>query len=323
MSLNIVHVASTPLVGAPAKIAAVQRSMGFDSIAIYESDYPEKGGLAGKFVEESLKYKSENKLQAAVLLKKVQQSEIVHVHNYISADLVVFLKRHASGARYVYQTHSPLREGPLYVERYQQLELPFEKLLTVAQYQPRHYPQFIPVPNFILSSPFLNLKKENEVLRVMYSPTHNRGGRWNSKYCKELEDAIAGLVNNKKIEVITPDAPLHPLMLTEVRKTCHVTIDEIATGAYHQVSLEGLCAGNVVINRADYFSKAMLALHSSGEMPPFYYADFDNIFDVLSELSKNCELVNDFQKKSYDFFKNYLDPQKLIVKYNNIYNDLR
>lgn len=322
MSIKIIHFSTSPLVGAPSKIAAAQRMLGFDAISVYENDYPQHGGLAGKFVEDSLKFNSGDDVQDGLLLNKLKHCDIVHVHNSISAELVSFIKRNACSARYIYHVHSPLREGPLYIERHDHLSLPFEKWLAVAQYQPRHYPKFIPVPNLVLSVPNFAPKKERELLRVMYTPTHKRGGRWNSKYSEALENAISSLSRNRKVEVITPEKPLHPALLMEVRKSCHVSIDEIATGAYHQVSLEGLCAGNVVINKADYFSKAMLSRFCGNESPPFVYADYDNIFDLLSELANSTERVNLIQKKSYEYFNNYLMPQKLVRLYIDIYNDV-
>lgn len=322
MSIKIVHVASTPLVGAPAKIAAAQRMAGYDAISIYENDYPQNSGLAGKFVDDSLKFNSGDVLIESLILDKLSKSDIVHVHNTISLDLISFIKRNSSSARFVYHVHSPLREGPLYIERQDHLGLPFDKLLAVSQYQPRHYPKFIPVPNIVLSIPRLSQKNDKDSLRVMYSPSHRRGGRWNSKYSESLDNAVSSLKKNKKIDVITPVNPLHPSLLMEVRKSCHVSIDEIATGAYHQVSLEGLCAGNVVINKADYFSKAMLARYADNKMPPFVYADDNNIFDILNDLANDTKKVNDIKKASFEYFANHLMPQKLIQIYIDIYKDV-
>lgn len=322
MSIKIVHFSSTPLVGAPAKIAAAQRMIGCDSISVYEHDYPSSGGLAGKFVDDCFQYGANDPILLEVLREKIRESQIIHIHNTISNEAIEFIKKNSFAAKFIYHVHSPLREGPLYLNRSDYFGLPFERFLAVAQYQPRHYPDFIPVPNIVIASASLNERKNKSLLRVMYTPTHKRGGRWNSKYSEALENAVDSLRKNKKIEVITPAKPIHPELLMEIRRSCHISIDEIATGAYHQVSLEGLCAGNIVINKADYFSKMMLARFAEGVFPPFVYADYDNIFDVLNDFSNDEEKVRLIQKNSYEYFDKYLTPTKLINSYINIYHDV-
>ena len=179
------------------------------------------------------------------------------------------------------------------------------------------------MPNVVLSKPSFRLKQSGEKLRVMFSPTHSRGGRWNAKYSPELEEALSAFTRMGKIEVITPQSPLTPLALLEMRKSCHVSIDEIVTGSYHQVSLEGLCSGNVVINNSDFFASIMLSnVSGTKDLPPFFQANPKNISERLLELAMNDDLTRHIQKKSFDFFKNNLLPDHLFKVYDNIYKDI-
>jgi len=324
MSANIVHIAPTPLVGAPGKIARALKQRGFNSTSLCVSDYPDKGPLSNKFVDESIVLRNLQKAELDMVGDTIEKADVIHVHNGLPTENVEWLKSRArSDARFVYQVHSPLREGPLYCERASELLLPFQAHLVVGQYQPRHYPHYIPVPNLVLDHVTLQERKQDEKLRVIFSPTHSRGGRWNGKASEVLERTLRALNDLDKIDLVRPETPLSPTLLMCLRKACHVTIDEIVTGAFHQVSIEGLCAGNVVINRADFFSRAMMAqtCHTS-ELPPFRYADESNILDKLLELADNPELTAEEQHQSHNYYTKHLQPDNLIQRFIDIYEQL-
>lgn len=105
----------------------------------------------------------------------------------------------------------------------------------------------------------------------------------------------------------------------DIRRRCHVSIDEIATGGFHMVSLEGMCAGNIVINRADYFSRATFAGFCGGELPPFVYADDDSIADVLLQFADDCSLTAVKQAESYKYFIRHCEPARLVEIFDAAY----
>ena len=322
-SIKVVHFSQTPLVAAPYKLAVAQRMIGIDAKSIILDDYPKNGPLSKKFLGDSLVWSEADPVIANLIEFHLQQAEIIHIHNEISGNSLSFLKENCSGARFVYQVHSPLREGPLYHHRTENFGLPIDEFLVVSQYQPRHYYEFHPVPNIILDEPSISLRAPDEPLKVLFSPSHTRTGRWNAKYSERLEQCIKHLQGLGLIEVVWPAKPLSPAELMAVRKNCHVSIDEISTGAYHQVSLEGLCAGNVVINRADYFSKAMLAnCTKTLSMPPFVFSDESTIDKVLLQLAMDQSLTVELQKASLDYFKENLTPSKMAKIFQEIYDKL-
>lgn len=318
--LRIVHVAPTPLVGAPGKIAAAQRGVGHNAVAVVLKDYPKGGPLEGKFLDNSL---VADDFTARHVEEVVGQADVVHVHNDIPHDFARKLKELNQAAAYIYQVHSPLREGPLYVDRSADIGLPFRKCLVVGQYHPRHYQDFVPVPNLVLDAPSVSLRKPGEKLRVMFSPSHKaEGGRWTSKYSPELLAATEHLHKLGKIDLVFPSVPVHPSVLMEVRRGCHVSIDEIATGGFHQVSLEGLCAGNVVINRADWFCRAAFAQFCGGNLPPFVYSDGGSVADVLMRLADDAGETARLQQVSYDFFSTYCAPSRLVEVFDEVYQQV-
>ena len=323
MSLKVLQLSPTPLVAAPARLARALRSAGVDSLCAVLKDYPASGALGGKFVDDTVVLDGACAEAEALVGDFVAEADIIHVHNDLPAERVRWLREQSPRAAFVYQVHSPLREGPLYFDRTEQIGLPFRAHLVVGQYQPRHYPDYTPVPNLVPERPSIRTRKQGETLKVMFSPSHTRGGRWNAKYSKPLEDAVKALRDSGQIEVIWPAAPVPPSVLMALRRRCHVTIDEIVTGGFHQVSIEGLCAGNVVINRADFFSKAMMAQCAGSQaLPPFVHADDDSILDVLRRLAGDAQQTAELQHASHEYFQKHLASENLVQRFISIYETL-
>jgi hypothetical protein len=315
---KIVHISQTPLVAAPSKIALAQRMIGHDAIAIALTDYPNNGPLFGKFIDD---YIVEDEFTKPLVDSAIHSADIIHIHNDIPPTWAERLLHANQTAKYFYQVHSPLREGPLYLPRQTDIKLPFSGNLVVGQFQPRIHTHHTFVPNIIHDIPTGNIRKKGEKLRVIFSPTHLRPGRWNNKYVSELDVAMSSLVRLGKIEAVIPDKPVSPKILMAMRKTCHVTIDEIATGGFHQVSIEGLAAGNVAINRADYFCKAVFSSFSEGVQPPFMYATGQCIAEKLETLANDWEKTAEIQESSLNYFKSYLTPDKMAKVFDNAYEN--
>ncbi|WP_341365700.1 hypothetical protein [Yoonia sp. BS5-3] len=315
--LNIVHVTPTPLVGAPGKLASAQRMRGHDAIAVGLAPYPQGGPLGKMFLDRTVLIDA---FTQPHIEDRIKAADIVHLHNSLPAERLAWLSDLNQTADYVYQVHSPLREGPLYIDRSEACEgLDLIAKLVVGQYAGRMYPDFTPVPNLILTPPSIKKRGPDDKLRVMFSPSHSRTGRWNAKYSAALEETLKALKKINKIELISPDQPVAPEVLMEIRRGCHVSIDEIATGAFHQISLEAMCAGNIAINRADFFCKATFGGFCDGEMPPFLYADDGNIAELLLRLADDWEETARRQQESYDYFKRYCDPLRLVEVYDAAY----
>lgn len=315
-ALNIVHITPTPLVGAPGKISWSQKMVGHHSIAVAFNDYPQNGPLAKKFLDKTLVIDDFTKTYVE---DRIKEADIIHVHNFLPVGRADWLKNLNQSAKYVYQAHSPLREGPLYLSRSDIGDIEYDVKLAVGQYHGRHYQDFIQVPNITLSPPSVVLRGDNELLRVMFSPTHKQPGRWNSKHSDVLLDVLEKLRQIGKIELIFPSQPVSPETLMDVRRNCHVSIDEIATGAFHMVSLEGMCAGNIVVNRADFFAKAAFAGFCDGVMPPFEYCDDGNIADTLLSYANSAKLTRTKQLETINFYKAYCAPTRLVEFINATY----
>ncbi len=323
MSLKVLHLSPTPLVAAPGRLTRTLRGAGIDALCAVLKDYPASGPLAGKFIEDSSVLHDACKEVLELVDDFAATADVIHVHNDLPAARVQWLRERSPRAAFVYQVHSPLREGPLYYSRADHIGLPFRARLAVGQYQPRHFPDYLPVPNLVPDQPAFRPRQPGQRLRVLFSPSHTRGGRWNAKYSEPLENAIQTLRSSGHIEVVWPSKPVSPGELMALRRTCHVTIDEIVTGAFHQVSIEGLCAGNVVINRADFFSKAMMAqCAQTDELPPFVHADGSTIQDLLLRLAGDVAHTAALQLASHHYFIHHLTAETLVRRFISIYETL-
>lgn len=316
---KILHVAPTPLVDSPRKISdAINLYTDFESSSFIFNDYP--GSLKGVFSSNTLLYSAKKELAISL----IEGADIIHIHNFLYPEQEDIIFEHSrDDVKYIYQVHSPLREGPNFVH-YEPTKIEFEKKCAVAQYHPRMYPDNEFVPNIILENPSINLIDDTQQVRVLFSPAHKRtGGRWNDKYSEKMIDALNSLRHLDKIELLIAEN-YTPHELFQLRKTCHISIDEIVTGAFHQISLEALMAGNVVINNADVFSQMVFDLLVGNDKHdiPFFQVNEFNVKDRLLQLVMDRELIRAYQERSYEYSQKFLQPQNLVKHYTKIYEGI-
>jgi len=318
-SIHVLHVSPTPLVDSPRKISkTLEKYSRYKSNCFIFKDYP--GKLQGVFSSNVLIYNKSKDL----IVNLISNADIIHIHNFLTKEQEhIIFSNSKSTVCFIYQSHSPLKEGPVFTEYAEGGKLKFDAKCVIAQYHPRLYPDYKIVPNIILHTPSINLIKDDEIPKVLFSPAHTRtGGRWNDKTIKELDIILSQLQSLGLIEVIVA-SNVTPHELYEIRKQCHISIDEIVTGSYHQVSLEALCAGNVTINNSDIFSDLMLkSIIKKDVKIPFYKMNKYNIYEKLYCLINDKKLIRDKQQDSYDFYNKYFSPKQLIQHYIKLYEEV-
>lgn len=322
--IRVVHVAASPLVGSPLRIATVCRSAGISALCFCENDYPSKGPFHRLFTEGILVLAEAVVDMQHRLIDALQDCDVVHVHNYVSPRTVELIDQYAPHAALVHHVHSPLKEGPLYIDRSATLGLSFDRLLVVAQYQPRMYPHHTPVPNVVPADRSLRLRNDGEKLRLFFTPTHTQDGRWNAKTSPQFEQAMEWIKGLRQVELLVPQGAVPPMTLLNMRRFVHASIDEVMTGGFHQVSLESLVCGNATINGADYFSLAALCdcLGASRGQVPFVHASVQDIRDVVVELARNPELTRRYQQAAFDFVSRYFEPSHIGNLYRKVYESV-
>jgi hypothetical protein len=300
---------------------ALNRYTEYEAALIVGQDYPKP--LAGMFLGESILYSNQPPI-SEISEELVRHADVIHVHNDLTQPLHQLVSRAARrSCRFVYQVHSPLREGPLFFDRSESLGFELAAKLTIPHYPQRFFPDYRLVPNLILFKPSVRPLGKEEPVRVIFSPAHRRTGlRWGDKVSESLTRALGALEALGAAKVIDVQGML-PVALTELRRTTHVSIDEIATGAFHQVSLEGLAAGNAVVNGADFFALQSLKMicRTTDDLPFVHLTDGD-VGPGLMALVRDRERLRSLQQASYDFFMEHLRPEKLIRHFTAVYDEV-
>lgn len=317
---NILHISQTPLVGAPSSIVeSLNNYTTYNASWIFLEDYPEP--LKGKFNENGTLFNNNTELCRSL----IQNAQIIHIHNALSLEFIDVLSQNIhSDTKFVYQVHNAHREGPIFFNMEDYLPFKFSQKLTVAQHQGRSLPTFTMVPNIINTKENINILNDNEKPKILFLPSHKRNdNRWGTKTSSELEDVLNALHKLKIAELISPKEKLTPTTLIELRKTCHISIDEIFTGSFHRVSMEAFACGNVAINAADDIAIITL-MHTLGtlEKPPFYKITTFNLAESFMELVSDTNTIRTFQQEGYEYFQKFMKPEILITHYTNIYNSL-
>lgn len=318
--IEIVHLSPTPLVCAPRKIAETCARLGAATTSIIDADYP--GALAGIFTPGYLVWRHAHRNIRGLVVQKIADADVLHIHNDLAQAFAPYVAANTK-AKLIYQVHSPKREGPLFVDRTEYGNLALAEKVVVGQMHPRMWPDYRPMPNIIDAAPTLRLIRDDETPRVLFSPAHNRGGRWNGKGSALQSRVLTGMARAGLIDLIELGGPLTPDNLLALRRTAHVTIDEVVTGGFHQVSLEGLCAGNVVVNGADHFSLAMFSQSIRADhSPPFLQASDRSLAETLGRLAFSKDLIRQYQRLSYDYYRQWLAPERLASFYMELYGNV-
>ena len=143
MSLKVLHLSPTPLVAAPGKLSRALRQAGHDSLCVALNDYPKNGPLHGKFIDDVTLLAEAGSEVKDLVDGFARAADVIHIHNDLPASTVQWLRELSPRARFVYQVHSPLREGPLYFERAPALGLPISRQI-VEHYGGRLWVESVP-----------------------------------------------------------------------------------------------------------------------------------------------------------------------------------
>ena len=193
---------------------------------------------------------------------------------------------------------------------------------VVSQAWARLYQNFTMIPNVVpeiygCQDLDLNLKQ------VMFTPSHGKGGRFGFKGADKTERIINKFYKSYKsfsrnttkegVNIIINKQPIRQSSLHVLRSHTHVSIDEIVTGGFHQVSLEALATGGCVINGADIFSLMNFA-HSveAEELPPFITVKDEAEFRrALFQITHDHDFLLDAILQSRKYYKNFLTTRRL------------
>ena len=317
-SPRVLHVASSILAGAPANLSlALARHSRYRSTLIQTGDFadPRRATMA----PEAIHFRSRSSTEW-LCRELLRETSIVHIHNTVHPSFLGLLAEVPNEVIFIHHAHSPLYERPLFFDHGPGLELRLSARFAVSHFHPRAYPDAVPMPNIVPRS--RPPARRAGPLRVLYSPSHRGGGRWNAKTNREFERALVAVRRLEGVDLIEVDDAT-PAELFEIRTRCDVTIDEVVTGSYHLVSVEGLAAGTVVINNADEASMwaAQMGLRSDLR-PPFVRTNSEGLPETIAALRSDAEGTFEKRLQGYAFFESFMTPGRLAAIYEEEYDRL-
>ena len=210
--------------------------------------------------------------------------------------------------------------------------------LVLAQYHERYYPKARVVPNIIPIHSNAYAPAENadiKTLNIAYSPT-TRTSAWYPRYTdhktrwdtKGYPETIAALERFKHrmgeicpVEVmLLENLPVESCLAQ--RSACDISIDELITGSYHQVSLESLAQGLVTCAYLDERTQSILKELTGAHELPWVNTQLENLEVYLESFARDSRLLKSLKANSRQWVKQYYDDKNLVKHYVRAYEDL-
>lgn len=176
------------------------------------------------------------------------------------------------------------------------------------------FPNFIPVEH----EPFT--PDETRVwappLKVCFTPSNKYGigaGGDNSKGYQQTVNILERLKAENLVEphIIMGKDHIESLQL---RRQCHIAIDECATGSYHRCSLEAASMGMVPISAVTDDVRSLVADYTGAGWAPFHSVGMDCLEDYLRRFAKNPQRACHQAMDARDWMLSHWHPEKLWPK---------
>jgi len=253
--LRVVHLSTTPLVGAPGNIcAALNQRTGVDARWCVLD--PQAGNYAKVTFALDLNWRDHRD----EVIDRVRTCDILHLHNYLDLQSLEFApidfqELWHRGLPMVRHFHST----PMFVAQTMRstvdsvLACPIPKVV-IAQYPERYLPTARLVPNLpFVGAPELAMPQRDRggtTLRIGYAPSRfndARTSRWDTKAYPETRRMLASFRRRMRrhgldVEVDLIEQVPHAEALRR-KQQCDLFIDDLVTGSYHLNTLEALACG--------------------------------------------------------------------------------
>lgn len=263
-----------------------------------------------------------------ILRSLLLQSNIVHVHNSISSEAlqVIYDLGVESKAKFIYQIHSPIGEPPFWSNMDTYIPLNFSARLAVAHAHPRMFQDFQIVPNIVFPPSWTSEtdvwnsnKKLGATPVVSFAPSTRSAHRWSNKGVDQVVEIMHELESQGRITANI----IEGFGSKEARTLMHgsdVIIDEVTTGGFHNVSVEGLSMGAAVINGADFLSQLVAKIaYGSVEPPPFISANSYDLYSKVESLIADPVRLTETKESSRAYYKGFMHPELTVQNYVKIY----
>lgn len=290
--LKVVHLSTTPLVGAPGNQCRALNEAGMaqarwavleDTVGLYQ---------AMTFALDLTWSRDREQI-----VELVQGCDLLHLHNFIDLDSTAFrpIDFRAlwdAGKPMVRQFHST----DSWVARHMQIEVaelhacPIPKLV-IAQYPERAYPTARLVRNLVHVPPRPHRPPAGRTVRVGYAPSRFNSAhdsRWDTKGYPETVKTLRRLQRLAARQGVTVELDLieqasHAECLRR-KALCDLFVDDLVTGSYHLNTLESLAMGVPCATWLDDRIRAVVREVTGGQDLPVVDVGLEDAAEVLAAL---------------------------------------
>lgn len=320
MQYNVVHIAYTPLAGAPYRIVkALNLYSNYKANLITLDPY----AYGNRVFPGDLRWNDHRE----ICVNMIKRADIVHIHQYVDlrAALGIDLAEECNKKICIRQWHSEPEH--FFKEKEMQQKMLNESItqLVIAQYHSRYYASAIMVPNLVGIDKYkYKLARSRDVPHVAWSPSLKVSAweaRWSTKGYNEIKKILDYF--RKKgyctYEIIY-NIPYEECL--QKKKNADLVIDDLVTGSYHLSGLEGLALGKPVLGFLDEPVERNLRKITGATRLPWINVHLENVEGVLEYLLCRMDLLELLGYYSYQWMNTYYLDEKLIHYYTRVYDNL-
>jgi len=282
----------TPLAGAPWELyKALKRYTNIDASLINErTAYAD-----GRRFPHHLLLTSPN----GNAMKVLQESDLWHVHNYLTPQLIVLRRGH----KVIAQFHSLPRLG-----NWQALMNFADRCYTIKQPGQEKEYKLKGLPNIINPDEYTPIRRRTPI-KIAFAPSNRMPiGNPASKGYNEVRTILDSVARKRDVEIVWIEGQWYQNNL-QMKQQSHILIDDVVTGNWHRTSLEGACFGCAVLNKV--------------MKTPFVYTSLETLEERLLWLMDNPSVLNDFQERSRLWVLQNWHAMDRIKEYVNAYHEVR
>ncbi len=320
MPIRVVQFSSTPLAGAPIRVAR--------SVAAHTGIQVRHVDLhrCGLYPEDHV-----HSRDPGLSLRLAEEADVIHLYNYLDLDSrsfhpVDFRRLWQGGKRFVRHFQST----PMRVAKEMKLPLaavmdcPIPKIV-IAQYPERFLPSARVVPNIVPQDDPEYLPGETApAWDVLFTPTWMRSAwrsRWDTKGTPETMAMLRRVARRTGARV----ACLNGRPLAEVmreKRRARILIDEMATGSYHLSGLEGVSLGKPVLAHLDARTEFVLREMSGSSSSPFVNLRMEEAGEALCALIRDPGLCAETGRAARRWMEDHWRDSVLARHFLDVYETL-
>ena len=231
-------------------------------------------------------------------MRVLQESELWHVHNYLTPQLIVSKKNQKIMAQF----HSLPRLG-----NWQQLMNFADVSYTIRQPNQKKEYRLKDLPNIIDPDEYRPVRRRTPI-KIAFAPsTRAPVGHPASKGYNEVKAILNNVANKRDVEIVWIEGKPYDINL-RLKQNSHIIIDDVITGNWHRTSLEGACFGCVILNKV--------------MKTPFIYTTLATLEERLLRLVDNSSILNDFQENTRLWVLQHWHAIDCVKEYIQAYKEL-